>query len=268
MAQPSSILGSRSQIMHKSLPRLCALFVLLAGWTLASQLAGELLVPGPVTVFHHLTALSVLPDFWETLLITAWRLALGLGLATGAALILGLAAGASQHILRFSSPFISTIQSCPPVVWLTLLMVWAGTGTIIPVGVLFAALFPPLFITVTQGRLSLDRRLLAMARVYAVPKHRQLAQLIIPGTFPHLVSGLSHALTAGWKAVAVAEFLGAGTGIGAKMFWAYRMLDMEELFAWTLVLIFLGACVELGPVSQLRSWAQKYTSRTRDQHND
>ena len=36
------------------------------------------------------------------------------------------------------APLVAALQSCPPVLWISLVLVWAGTGSTVPVVVVFA----------------------------------------------------------------------------------------------------------------------------------
>jgi len=51
---------------------------------------------------------------------------------------------------------------------------------------------------------------------------------------------------------ATAEFFGSGTGIGARIYWAYRQLDMPLLFAWTAVIVAIGLVLDVGVIHPLR----------------
>jgi NitT/TauT family transport system permease protein len=121
----------------------------------------------------------------------------------------------------------------------------------------FAATLPFVFSTTAQGVLGLDRRIFSLSRLYAVPKNRIFRLFILPGVFPYWLAGLSTVLATGWKAAAVAEFLGSHQGIGARIFWNYHRLNMEELNAWALALILLGVALEGGLIVPLRRKAAR-----------
>ena len=143
-------------------------------------------------------------------------------------------------------------------------MVWAGTGSLVPMAVVFATVFPLLFANVAQGCMAMDRRLFDMARLYNVPRWRVLVRIVLPGLTPYLLAGLSYAAATSWKVTAVAEFLGSSTGVGAKLFWAYRMLEIPRLFAWASIVILLGVVLELAVIAPLRATAENFTGRIRE----
>jgi ABC-type nitrate/sulfonate/bicarbonate transport system permease component len=53
----------------------------------------------------------------------------------------------------------------------------------------------------------------------------------------------------------MAEFLGSGEGVGARIFWAYRRMDMADLLAWTGAIVLLGLGLEYGLAGPLRKRA-------------
>lgn len=238
--------------MKNSLPYVVSALLLLAAATLASVIAGPELFPMPDAILKAWLRLAKSGELFHELGYTLIRGIIGIILANIAGVILGLAAGLIPGALRLISPLVAALQACPSIVWITLLMVWAGTGSLVPVVTVFAVTFPFVFSSMAQGMMGVDRRLFFMSRLYNVPKTRMLRQLILPGVWPYWVAAFSTALAAGWKAAAVAEFLSSHEGIGARIFWSYRQLNMEELNAWAWTLILLGVILEYAVILPLR----------------
>ena len=222
---------------------------------LAGLALGPELVPGPGAVLVCLGDITRNGVLFHELFITVSRALAGIVLANLAGVTLGLAAGFTPGALRLLAPLVAALQSCPPVVWITLVMVWAGTGSPVPVATVFAATFPFVFSATAQGVMGLDRRVFAMSRLYEVPVGRVIRRFALPGIMPYWLASFSATLATGWKAAAVAEFLGSHDGIGAKIFWSYRRLNMEDLNAWALALIILGVVLECALVMPLRKKA-------------
>ena len=248
----------------RGLPALVSLAVALAAWQLCSLAAGNLLVPTPYEVGCALLKLCLKPETWLTVGVTMARGAAGLLAAVACALVLGIATGSSRTAMRLLAPLVAGLQSCPPILWITLLMVWVGSGSLVPMAVVFATVFPLLFANVAQGCLALDRRLFDMTALYRVGRLRVLMRVVLPGLTPYLLAGLSYAASTSWKVAAVAEFLGSSDGIGARLFWAYRMLEIPALFAWACIVIILGVTLEMLVIAPLRVSAETFTGRVRE----
>lgn len=234
------------------IPFIFSMAVICAAWTGLSFFFGAGLVPTPWETGACLARMATTAAMWENTAITVSRGLVAILMTLALALVSGIIAGLSRTAMSLLSPLVAALQATPPILWITLLMVWAGTGNAVPVLVVAASVFPALFLNVAQGVAALDRRLLLTAKIYRVKKHRILRDLILPGIYPYVLAGLTYALGSGWKVAAVAEFLGSPRGIGAQIYWSYRMLQMPELFSWALVLIGLGVGLEFTLIRWLR----------------
>ncbi|MDR1546952.1 MAG: ABC transporter permease subunit [Deltaproteobacteria bacterium] len=238
--------------MRRAGPYVFALAAWAAATALACRLAGPALAPGPAAILAELARLASSGELFAEMGLTVGRALLGLALANLVGAPLGLAAGRASWALSLTAPLVAGLQACPPIVWVSIVMVWAGAGSLVPTATVFAATFPFVFSTTAQGALGLDRRILGMSRLYGVPRRRLWRRFILPGVWPFWLAGLSTTLAAGWKAAAVAEFLGSPRGVGAKIFWSLSQLRMERLQAWTLALVALGLALEAAVVTPLR----------------
>ena len=248
--------------------KLVPLIVLLLLWWLASSLSVRQGQETGDGVGQPATAYRLIPTPWETgregarlastgelcrhLSLTVFRGMCGLVLGLAIALILGVPCGLLRPVMEVLSPLVTAMQSCPPIIWISFLLVWAGIGNVVPMLVVFAAVFPPCFLNVAQGVAGLDHRLLEMTRVYRVPRGRVLRQIVLPGISRFAVASLSFALGITWKVTATAEFFGAPSGVGERIYWSQREMNMPRLFAWTAVIIAVGVALELGVVQPLR----------------
>ena len=238
-------------------PVLLSTVFFLTIWWAISTFSGSPLIPAPEATLSRFLALAASGDSLVDVGLTMLRGLTALLVSFLAALILGLPAGFHRRFMEAAGPLVAAMQSCPAIVWISLLMVFWGTGSSLPVAVAAAALFPPLFANAAQGTASLDRKLFDLARVYRVPKSKVLFDLILPGLKPFFLAGLSYALGAVWRVVTMAEFLGSSRGVGAKIYWSYRLLDMPALFCWTGLVVLFGLALEWGVVRPLRSGMER-----------
>ena len=173
--------------------------LVLLVWAVASWLAGSRLVPTPWQTISAVYQLLGQCQAWREIAITVFRGMAGLCLALLAAMLTALPAGRSESFMALFSPLVTALHACPPILWISLLLVWAGQGSSVPLGVVFASVFPPLFANIAQGAAALDRRLFDMARVHGVGGGKVFKHIIWPGIYPYLMAGLSYALGACWK---------------------------------------------------------------------
>lgn len=234
-----------------------SMIILTMVWLGANLMFGAALVPSPCGTMVCLGRLVLTSEFWIHFSITLFRGAAALGITVLLALGTGIPAGRNRRVMDVIMPLAAILQATPPILWITLIMVWAGTGNMVPILVVIASLFPPVFLSTAMAAADLDKRFFDLAHVHGVDRFTLLKDLILPGIFPHFLAGFSYALGSCLKIAAVAEFLGADQGMGARIYWAYRMMDMEGLFAWALVLVGTGVVMELFWIRPLRDLARK-----------
>ncbi|MDR0622073.1 MAG: ABC transporter permease subunit [Deltaproteobacteria bacterium] len=252
---------SKLSLIQALSPYLIALGLWALLLFLSSLLFGAALAPGPLAVLKTLAKLAFQGTLFVDMAQTVLRALVGVLLANLVGGLLGLAAGRAGWALRITAPLVASLQACPPIVWVTIVMVWAGTGSLVPVATVFAATLPFVFSNTAQGVMGLEPRILAMGKLYDVPATRVWHLFILPGIAPFWLAGLSAVLATGWKAAAVAEFLGSHTGVGAKIYLSYQGLHMEDLQAWTLALIVLGLTLEAAVITPLRRKAAGLAAR-------
>jgi NitT/TauT family transport system permease protein len=238
--------------------------IVVVVWLLASHAFGERLVPPPGRVVVELTDMAGTAQLWRHLSLTVFRGTAGLALATLMAIVIGVPCGLLPRVMHALSPLVTAVQVCPPIIWISLLLVWVGLGTAVPILVVVVAVFPVLFLSIAHAVMSLNRELFEMASIYHVPPKRVLTGIIIPGVAQHALGAFSFALGITWKVTATAEFFGAESGVGARLYWAYRNLDMSRLFAWAIVLVIIGMALEMGLIHPLRDSLQPASAEPSD----
>ena len=229
-----------------------AIAAVLAVWALASVAAGGALVPSPLVTGREIVRMLGEGAVWRDASITLFRGAAGLALAFVVGLALGIPCGLNRAVYDVLSSVMFAVQGCPTILWISLLMVWVGLGSVVPIVAVFLATVPVLFMNAAQGTASLDPRLFAMARVYRASRWRVIRRIILPGLSSYVLAGFSFALGVSWKVTATAEFIASSSGIGSRIYWSYRLLDMNRLFGWAVILIGFGMFLEMKVIRPLR----------------
>ncbi|MDR2406384.1 MAG: ABC transporter permease subunit [Deltaproteobacteria bacterium] len=237
-------------------------FLLWAGVVECANLVyGPALAPNPLVVLKSLGSIIADGTLVSQLGLTVKRALYGVLLANLLGVLLGLAAGRLQFLLEYTAPLIAGIQSCPPIIWISIAMVFAGTGSVVPVATVFLTTLPFVFSNTAQGAMGLSTRVIAMSALYKVPLLRRLKDFYLPGILPFYLAGLSTVLSTAWKAAAVAEFMGSHDGAGARIYWCYNKLNFDELQAWALSIIILGLSLEALVITPLRKRAASLAKR-------
>lgn len=91
----------------------------------------------------------------------------------------------------------------------------------------------------------MDRKLLEMSEVFHFSFWKRLRYLFLPGIYSELLSAAKLAMGLCWKSGIAAELIGQVKGsIGYQLMDAKVSLSMGDVFAWSLVMIFLSKIFE------------------------
>ena len=129
-------------------------------------------------------------------------------------------------------------------------------------GILFVV-FPITFINLSEGLAQRDRALFEMAKVFRVPMGKQLRYLYIPQVMPFLLSGCRVSVGMAWKSGVAGEIIGlTNASIGEQLYLSKLYLNIDDLFAWTIVIICISLLCERAVVALLerlqRRWENAY----------
>ncbi len=217
----------------------------LGVWQLAALWVGlELLLPSPLAVWDSLAALVFTGDFWLSALSTLLRVFFGLlGGSLLGVLMAFLTRFFSWADLLFS-PAIRVIRATPVVSFILLIYLWV-TRANIPGVIAAIMVLPVVWNSVAGGLAAVDGQLLELARAYRFSRWKTLRLIYLPSLRPHFVSGFLTAFGLAWKSGVAAEVIcPPRLAIGSRIQQARLALETADLFAWTLVIIFLSLTLE------------------------
>ncbi len=237
----------------KRMGKLLAVLAFWLGvWAFAAwRLGAPLLLPSPVKVAGCLWVLMGRPDFWLVTGTSLLRVLCGVlaSVALGAALaVLTESFGWLDALL---SPLLSVIKSTPVASFIILAILWMGRDYV-PVFIVVLMALPVVWSNVSAGIRGVDTRLLQMAKVYQLPLLRRVRRIWLPSVMPHFLSACRTALGLAWKAGIAAEVLTVPPRSIGKMLYTSKLnFEIEELFAWTAVVILLSLILERGLLALL-----------------
>ncbi|MDI3472365.1 MAG: NitT/TauT family transport system permease protein [Thermotogaceae bacterium] len=226
--------------------KILGILIALILWEIATLMVNsELLLPSPFKTIVRLIQLITTGELFSPLLSTFLKAFAGFALAIFFGFIVGFVMGLNQLFYELLRPLISIVQSVPIVSWLALAILWWGIGNKGPVVIVFITLFPVIALNVYEGVLNIDKKLVEMAKVYKVRKIKIFRDIYLGSLLPFIVSAVSVSSGLLWKSVVVAEFMAGSKGIGVEISWAKSKLETVDVFAYTLLLVFLGILSEV-----------------------
>lgn len=207
--------------------------VLLAVWQALFELGyiQPLILPPPSQVAQTFWDLFRSGEMLRHIGISVLRVLQGFGLAALLGLCLGIAIGLSRILDRMTDLIIQVIKPIPPIAWIPLAILWFGIGEKSKVYIIFLGAFFPIIINTIDGIRQTDHKLVEVARVLEVSRTRFVRQVVIPGAFPAIMTGLRVGLMVAWMCVVAAELIAASSGVG------YLIMDARQLSQSDVVLV-------------------------------
>lgn len=226
--------------------RLISVLVVLAGWWLASILAGELVLPSPATTVGRFVDLVS-----EGALSTALQIGLtSLAVGGGAAIVIGVPLGILLGVYRtlgsafdfyFSALYVTPFSAVAP-----LFVLWFGFDVGTRMIFIFFFSLPQVVIVCYQGARNTPQGLIDVARSYQARPRDIFVKTIMPYEVPFIFTALRLGVGRAVQGMVVAELLiSAAQGLGFLITVYSAQLDIGAVLAVILFIMLLGVIASL-----------------------
>ena len=207
-----------------------AILVLL--WELASgTVVAEAVLPSPVTVSGEIVELLVTGEVIPHLLISLFRVAVGLALSIGIGVLLGIGMARSDPVENFFDVFLSMTYPIPKTALVPLAILWLGVGTKTAVLIVFLACLLPIVLNSYNAANDVDRNLVWSARMMGTDGRRLLWKVVFPATIPEIMTGVRQAVPIAFIALVSAELIASDQGIGYLILTSGQIGNYPTMFA-------------------------------------
>ena len=149
---------------------------------------------------------------------------------------LGVLSGRLAVVYGLLNTFINGLRAVPGITWLPLAMVWFGIGIKTTVFLVSLAAFFPIYLNTAAGTQQISARLLQAGAMMGVNRLRGTFGILLPGSMPHIMTGLRLGLGISWAYLVLGELTGVPNGLGAVIMDA-RMLGRVDMIVVGMILI-------------------------------
>ncbi len=233
--------------LKKALFGLSAIFFWIIVWHIAASIANKNLlfkIPLPLDAFKELIHCIKMPLFWQAVGNSLLHIVSGFVFAVLAGLLCGLLSGNSPAFKTLTGPVSRLIRSVPVAAFIILAWLWIPSDSI-PAFIAFLMVFPIVWLQVENALLSVDVRLVEMARVMGMKRLGIVKNIKLPTVIPALRNACITGLGFAWKSGVAAEVICNPTGsIGALLSNAKSNLEYARVFAIVITIIVLSLILE------------------------
>ncbi|WP_238438386.1 ABC transporter permease, partial [Frankia nepalensis] len=216
----------------RGLRRLLGPVLLVALWQVGSSagLIDSSVLAGPWTVLHTGYDLAADGTLHENLLVSLRRVALGLVLGVGAAVVLAVVAGLFRLGEDLVDAPVQILRAVPILGLVPLAILWFGIGEQVKIFLVALGTAFPVYINTFAAIRGVDARFMELARTVRLSRAAVIRRVVLPGALPGFLVGLRFALTVSWLVLVVSEQINASSGIG-------YLMDQARTFGQTDVIV-------------------------------
>lgn len=239
--------GRNDRVLLGSLPilLLVLLYLFLAAERHAANPADKIL-PMPGGMAQAMAPLLFQADqltgqllFWADTAASLSRLGLGLGIATLAALLVGLVLGVLPPVRATFGPLVTGIAVIPPIALLPILFIALGLGETAKVALIVIGIAPVMVRDIAAHVGALPNEQLVKAQTLGASSWQIMIRVALPQAMPRLLHAMRLSLGPAWVFLISAEAIASDVGLGYRIFLVRRYLSMDIIIpyvAWIAVL--------------------------------
>ncbi|HTW82876.1 MAG TPA: ABC transporter permease subunit [Candidatus Sulfotelmatobacter sp.] len=158
-----------------------------------------------------------------------------------ASLVVGSALGVVMLGATWLRPYIRVllvvVTGVPALSWMLIAVFWFRNTEERIFFILFLIILPFYAINVYDGLQALPKELLEMVESFRPRPLQTFRYLLFPHLIPYVILTTKSAIGYAIRMVVFAELIGAAVGIGAKMAVAESAFEMDDILAWTVLLV-------------------------------
>lgn len=164
------------------------------------------------------------------LLVSVKRVAIGFALGAVAGAVVGILIGMTPVLQWFSKPLISMLLPVPMLAWTPVFLLALGRGDRTVIAVILADTFFPVLYHSIAGIRGISRPHIWVVQSMGGTTWDVIRLAWIPGMLPQLITGVRISVGLAWRALVVAEMIGADSGLGYMIFAARQYMAMSQMF--------------------------------------
>ena len=200
-------------------------------------------VPTPAQVFEQLAQVGLSNKYLVNIAISVKRILSGFLIAIAIGVPLGLAIGKYERVRDLFMPCVEILRPIPAIAWVPMsIMLWPNNEAAI-VFITFIGAFFPILLNTIHGVHSLDGVLIRAGRCLGANEAQLFWNVILPGSLPHIFTGLAVGMGVAWVSLIAAEMISGQFGVGYFTWEAYSLVDYPAIMLGMITIGVLGlAC--------------------------
>ncbi len=197
-------------------------------------------VPTPYEVFRQAVEVGASNKFLVNVVYSVRRILLGFAIAIAIGVPLGLVIGKYRRVSDLFMPAVEILRPIPAIAWVPMsIMLWPNNESAI-VFITFIGAFFPILLNTVHGVHSMDGVLIRAGRCLGAGEVRLFWNVILPGSLPHIFTGLAVGMGVAWVSLIAAEMISGQFGVGYFTWEAYSLVNYPAIVLGMITIGVLG----------------------------
>ena len=198
------------------------------------------LLSSPSLIVSAMIPLLLSGDLLYNTWVSVQRVILGFFAGAIPGILLGMSMGLSPLVRSAIEPMISATYPIPKLALMPLILLIFGLGETSKIFTIAIGVFYLVNINTMAGVLNIDKIYLDVAKNFGANKKDFYLTVAFPGALPMIFAGLKLGMGMALILIVAAELSAAKAGVGAMIWRAYDMFDIEQMFVALIMLSVLG----------------------------
>lgn len=176
--------------------------------------------------------IHIFTTLYETLL------SFGLGMILG--ILIAILLYSNQTLFKIFDPFLTMLNSLPKVALGPMIIIWVGanTNSIIVMALCINLIIS--IVTVYNGFLGIDQNKINLLKSFGATRIQILTKLVIPGSYPTIISSLKLNISMSLIGVIMGEFLVSRKGLGYLIIYGTQIFNLNLVMSGIVILILIS----------------------------
>lgn len=233
--------------MRDRLIGLATPLLLLAVWELCARVGwiDVRFFPPPSQIFDKLIALASSGELVQNVWISLQRLFWGFLAGGIPAIVLGICMGLWRPVRLVIEPLVAATYPLPKSAILPLVLLIFGLGEGSKIVMVALGVFYPIIINTTSGVLQIPSIYLDVGKNFNASPWQKFYTIALPGALPSIMAGIKLGVGLGLILIAIAEMVGADSGVGYMIWNAWQILSIDTMFVGLLTIAAIGFVLSL-----------------------
>ena len=228
---------------------------LLLLWEIAvgAGLVDARFFPAPSRILEAFLRLAESGELWTNARASLQRLLWGSLIGFVPALALGIVMGLSRPVRALVDPLVAATYPIPKSAILPLILLIFGLGEASKIAMVAIGVFYPVLMNAAAGVREINPSYLDVGRNFRASRWQVFRTIALPGALPLVMTGVKLGVGMGLILIAIAEMIGASSGLGYMIWNAWEILSVETMYVGLLTIALLGFLFTFA-LNELERW--------------